>query len=194
MTAFLPLGLPDVILVQPRRFGDARGYFCETYVKPLYAANGIGADFVQDNESLSAQVGTIRGLHMQAPPFAQAKLVRVLSGAIYDVAVDVRKGSLTYGRWAGARLTAEGGEQLYIPQGFAHGFCTLAPDTRVAYKVDAVYDRASECGIIWDDPDLAIDWTLGDGEKILSDKDRVLPRLKDFDSPFAYQGTAANER
>ncbi|MFG1298765.1 dTDP-4-dehydrorhamnose 3,5-epimerase [Xanthobacter sp. V3C-3] len=186
MTAFQPLDLPEVILVTPRRFGDARGYFCETYVKPRYAANGIPADFLQDNESLSAEVGTIRGLHMQAPPFAQAKLVRVLSGAIYDVAVDVRKGSPTYGRWVGARLTAEGGEQLFVPQGFAHGFCTLAPDTRVAYKVDGLYDQNSERGIIWNDPDLAIDWGLNGGEAILSDKDRILPRLKDFDSPFAF--------
>lgn len=186
MTEFTPLSLPEVILVKPRRHGDARGYFCEVYVQPLYAANGITATFVQDNESLSAVPGTLRGLHMQAPPFAQAKLVRVLSGAIFDVAVDVRKGSPTYGRWVGARLTAEGGEQLYVPHGFAHGFCTLAPDTHVAYKVDAVYDRTSERGIIWNDPDLAIDWTAGDGEKILSDKDKALPRLKDFDSPFVY--------
>ncbi|MFG1288829.1 dTDP-4-dehydrorhamnose 3,5-epimerase [Xanthobacter versatilis] len=185
MTAFQALDLPEVILVTPRRFGDARGYFSETYVKPLYAANGIVADFVQDNESLSALPGTVRGLHMQAPPFAQAKLVRVLSGAIFDVAVDVRKGSPTYGRWAGARLTAEGGEQLFVPQGFAHGFCTLAPDTRVAYKVDAFYDRASECGIIWNDPALAIDWRFT-GETILSEKDQILPRLKDFDSPFVH--------
>lgn len=186
MTVFKPLVLPDVILATPKRHGDARGYFCETYVAPLYAANGIAAAFVQDNESLSALAGTVRGLHLQAPPFAQAKLVRVLSGAIFDVAVDVRKGSPTYGQWVGARLTAEGGEQLYIPHGFAHGFCTLAPATRVAYKVDAVYDRASERGILWSDPDLAIDWTIGHGEKILSDKDRILPCLKDFDSPFAY--------
>ncbi|MFG1344745.1 dTDP-4-dehydrorhamnose 3,5-epimerase [Xanthobacter autotrophicus DSM 431] len=187
MTAFTPLALPDVVLATPKRHGDARGYFSETYVKPLYAANGIAADFVQDNESLSELAGTVRGLHMQAPPFAQAKLVRVLAGAIFDVAVDVRKGSPTYGQWVGARLTAEGGEQLYVPHGFAHGFCTLAPATRVAYKVDAVYDKASERGIIWDDPDLAIDWTFGHGDRILSDKDRLLPRLKDFDSPFVYQ-------
>lgn len=187
MTVFTPLALPEVILVQPRRFGDARGYFCETYVKPRFAANGIGCEFVQDNESLSAQPGTVRGLHLQAPPFAQAKLVRVLAGAVFDVAVDIRKGSPTYGRWVGARLTAEAGEQLFIPQGFAHGFCTLAPDTLVAYKVDAVYDRDSERGIIWDDPDLAIDWSHA-GEKILSDKDKILPGLKDFDSPFAFAG------
>ncbi|QRG05084.1 dTDP-4-dehydrorhamnose 3,5-epimerase [Xanthobacter dioxanivorans] len=186
MTVFTPLALPDVILATPRRHGDARGYFCETYVQPLYAANGIACAFVQDNESLSALPGTVRGLHLQAPPFAQAKLVRVLSGAIFDVAVDVRAGSPTHGQWVGARLTADGGEQLFIPHGFAHGFCTLAPDTRVAYKVDAVYDKASERGIVWNDPDIAIDWTFGHGDAILSDKDRILPRLKDFDSPFVY--------
>jgi dTDP-4-dehydrorhamnose 3,5-epimerase len=185
MTTFTPLALPEVILATPRRFGDARGYFCETYVKPRYEAGGIRADFVQDNESLSETVGTIRGLHLQAPPFAQAKLVRVLDGAIFDVAIDVRRSSPSYGRWVGATLTAEGGEQLFIPQGFAHGFVTLAPGTRVAYKVDAVYDRDSERGIIWNDPDLAIDWSVAAGAAVLSDKDLVLPSFKDFDSPFA---------
>lgn len=189
MTQFTPLALPEVILATPRRFGDARGYFCETYVKPRYAAGGITADFVQDNESLSATSGTVRGLHMQAPPFAQAKLVRVLSGAVFDVAVDVRKGSPTYGRWVGAKLTAEGGEQLYVPRGFAHGFATLAPDTHVAYKVDGLYDRDSERGILWNDPDLAIDWGINAKAAVLSDKDQVLPRLKDFDSPFTFAAT-----
>ena len=187
MTTFTPLALPEVILATPRRFGDPRGYFCETYVKPRYAAGGIVADFVQDNESLSEAVGTIRGLHLQAPPFAQAKLVRVLDGAVFDVAVDVRKGSPTYGRWTGARLTAEGGEQLFIPQGFAHGFVTLAPATRVAYKVDGLYDTASERGIIWNDPDLAIDWGVAAEAAVLSGKDLVLPRFKDFESPFAHR-------
>ena len=189
MTAFTPLALPGIMLVQPPRFGDARGYFCQTYVQPLYAANGIACDFVQDNESFSASPGTVRGLHMQAPPFAQAKLVRVLAGAIFDVAVDVRKGSPTYGHWIGTKLTDEGGEQLFVPRGFAHGFCTLAPDTRVAYKVDALYDRDSECGIAFDDPDLAIDWGSS-GPAVLSDKDRILPRLQDFDSPFVYGAVA----
>ncbi len=188
MTAFTPLAIPEVILVKPPRIGDARGYFCETYARPRFAAAGIAADFVQDNESGSARVGTVRGLHLQAPPFAQAKLLRVLAGAVFDVAVDVRKGSPTYGRWVGERLTAEGGEQLFVPHGFAHGFCTLAPDTRVAYKVDAVYDRDSEAGILWNDPDLAIDWTIDAAAAFLSDKDKILPRLKDFDSPFTWGG------
>lgn len=188
MTTFTPLAIADVILVRPRRATDARGYFCETYAGPLYAANGIDASFVQDNESLSVHAGVMRGLHLQAPPFAQAKLVRAVTGAIFDVAVDVRRGSPTYGHWVGQRLTAEAGEQLFVPHGFAHGFCTLAPDTRVAYKVDAVYDRASEAGILWNDPDLAIGWPLDAGEAILSDKDKVLPCLKDFDSPFVWGG------
>ena len=191
MTQFTPLALPEVILVAPRRFGDARGYFCETYVKPRFAAAGITADFIQDNESLSATPGTVRGLHMQAPPFAQAKLVRVLKGAIFDVAVDVRKGSPTYGKWVGATLTAEKGEQLFVPQGFAHGFATLAPDTHVAYKVDGLYDRDSERGIVWNDPDLAIDWGIDGDAAVLSDKDKVLPRFKDFDSPFTFQVAGA---
>ncbi len=191
MTDFTPLALPEVILVTPRRFGDGRGYFCETYVKPRFEAAGIRADFIQDNESLSATPGTVRGLHMQAPPFAQAKLVRVLKGAIFDVAVDVRKGSPTYGQWVGATLTAEKGEQLFVPQGFAHGFATLAPDTHVAYKVDGLYDRDSERGIVWNDPDLAIDWGIDGDAAVLSDKDKVLPRFKDFDSPFTFKVAGA---
>ncbi|TCT04683.1 dTDP-4-dehydrorhamnose 3,5-epimerase [Aquabacter spiritensis] len=182
MTAFARLDIPEVILVTPPRFDDPRGYFTEAYVRERYAKNGVVADFMQDNESLSEPVGTLRGLHFQAPPFAQAKLVRVVQGAIYDVAVDIRTGSPTYGKWVGATLTAEGREQLFVPRGFAHGFCTLVPNTKVLYKVDNPYSRESEGGLVWDDPDLAIDWPVA--EAILSDKDRVLPRLKDYDSPF----------
>ncbi|MFC7396683.1 dTDP-4-dehydrorhamnose 3,5-epimerase [Chelatococcus sp. GCM10030263] len=187
MTTFERLAIPDVILAVPDRFGDHRGYFTETYVKERFAAQGITADFVQDNESLSPQKGTLRGLHFQVPPRAQAKLVRVLAGAIFDVAVDIRQGSPSFGRWVGATLTAERGEQLYIPQGFAHGFCTLAPDTRVAYKVDDYYAKAAEGGVIWNDPDIAVAWPL-DGEPVLSDKDKLLPRLKDYVPPFIYAG------
>lgn len=186
MTSFLQLEIPGVVLVSPQRFGDARGYFSETYSLPVYAANGIEPDFMQDNESLSVIPGTVRGLHFQSPPFSQAKLVRVLRGAIYDVAVDIRKGSPTYGRSVGARLTAEHGEQLFVPSGFAHAFCTLEPDTQVAYKVDARYSREHDGGILWNDPDLGIQWPIAEEEAVLSDKDRVLPRLKDFDSPFKY--------
>ncbi|MEP9379786.1 dTDP-4-dehydrorhamnose 3,5-epimerase [Aquabacter sp. CN5-332] len=184
MTAFVRLDIPEVILVTPARFNDPRGYFSESYVKARYEQNGVVADFMQDNESLSEPVGTIRGLHFQTPPFAQAKLVRVVQGAVYDVAVDVRKGSPTFGRWVGANLTAEGREQLFVPRGFAHAFCTLVPNTKVLYKVDNSYSKESEGGIVWDDPDLAIDWPVA--EAILSDKDRVLPRLRDYDSPFHY--------
>ncbi|MFG1395459.1 dTDP-4-dehydrorhamnose 3,5-epimerase [Roseixanthobacter pseudopolyaromaticivorans] len=184
MTSFTPLAIPEVILVVPPRFKDPRGYFSETYVEARYSANGITSRFIQDNESLSVPVGTIRGLHFQAPPFAQAKLVRVIAGAVFDVAVDIRKGSPTYGRWVGATLTAEKGEQLFIPHGFAHAFCTIEPDSKVAYKVDGSYSRESEGGIAWDDPDLAIEWPASD--PLLSDKDREWPRLKDYDSPFTY--------
>lgn len=184
MTAFVRLEIPEVVLVTPARFNDPRGYFSETYVKARWEANGIVADFMQDNESLSEPVGTLRGLHFQAPPFAQAKLVRVVQGEVFDVAVDLRKGSPTYGKWCGAKLTAEGREQLFIPRGFAHAFCTLVPNTKVLYKVDSPYAKDCEGGLVWDDPDLAITWPVA--EAILSDKDRILPRLKDFDSPFAY--------
>lgn len=184
MTSFVRLEIPEVILVTPARFKDPRGYFSETYVKARWEQNGIVADFVQDNESLSEPVGTLRGLHFQSDPAAQAKLVRVVQGEIFDVAVDIRKGSPTYGKWVGAKLTAAGGEQLFVPRGFAHAFCTLAPDTKVQYKVDSPYAKDCEGGIIWDDPDIGIVWPVA--EPILSDKDRVLPRLKDFDSPFTY--------
>jgi dTDP-4-dehydrorhamnose 3,5-epimerase len=182
------LKLPGVILVKPRRFSDARGYFSETYNEKTFRAAGITADFVQDNQSLSTQRGTIRGLHFQLPPAAQGKLVRVLQGSVYDVAVDLRVGSPTYGRWDGATLTAEGGEQIYVPRGFAHAFCTLEPDTVVAYKVDDFYAPASDSGLIWNDPTLAIEWPVAANEVVLSDKDQKLGRFADFASPFVYEG------
>ncbi len=140
---------------------------------------GVDADFVQDNQAFNARRGTVRGLHFQAAPHPQAKLVRVLKGAIFDVAVDVRQGSPTYGQWAGATLTAEGGEQLFVPRGFAHGYCTLTDDTELFYKVDGLYAPQTEGGLIWNDPDLGIAWPI-EGEAILSEKDKVLPRLKDM--------------
>ena len=142
-------------------------------------AAGLAHDFVQDNQAFSARKGTVRGLHFQQAPHAQAKLVRVLKGAIFDVAVDIRQGSATYGQWVGATLTAEGGEQILVPRGFAHGYCTLTDDCELFYKVDGQYAPETEGGIIWNDPDLAIDWGFG-GEVTLSDKDKVLPRLKDM--------------
>jgi dTDP-4-dehydrorhamnose 3,5-epimerase len=174
--------------LRPRRFQDARGYFSETYNERTVAEAGIVARFVQDNQSYSAVRGTIRGLHFQLPPAAQAKLVRVLRGSVYDVAVDLRTGSPTYGRWEGATLTAEGGEQLFVPRGFAHGFCTLEPDTAVAYKVDAFYAPASDSGLIWNDAALAIDWPVRRGEAVLSDKDLKLGGFAEFRSPFSCEG------
>ena len=182
------LGLSGLFLLKPRRFADSRGYFVETHNERALAGAGISVQFVQDNESYSVRRGTIRGLHFQLPPAAQAKLVRVVRGSVYDVAVDLRVGSPTYGRWEGAKLTAEGGEQLFVPRGFAHAFCTLEPDTVVAYKVDAFYSPANDSGLIWNDPTLAIDWPLGSDQAVLSDKDLKLGRFADFQSPFRYQG------
>jgi dTDP-4-dehydrorhamnose 3,5-epimerase len=181
------LTLPGLILLKPRRFADSRGYFFESYNEKTFHAAGIAAKFVQDNQSFSASKGTIRGLHFQLPPAPQAKLVRVLQGSVYDVAVDLRVGSPTYGRCDGATLTAEGGEQIFVPRGLAHGFCTLEPDTVVAYKVDEFYAPASDSGLIWNDPALAIDWPVA-ADAVLSDKDHKLGRFADFKSPFRYEG------
>lgn len=177
------LEIPDVMIVRPKRFVDARGHFSEVYNRGPYAEAGITAEFIQDNQSLSVPAGTVRGLHYQAPPFAQAKLVRVLRGAIVDVAVDVRTGSPTYGKWVKAVLTAEGGEQLFVPRGFLHGFATLVEDTEVHYKVDAPYSKAHDGSVFWNDPDLAIDWGII-GEAVVSDKDAAAIRFKDFITPF----------
>jgi dTDP-4-dehydrorhamnose 3,5-epimerase len=180
------LSLPGVLLVSMPRFPDDRGYFTESYNQKVFRQAGITAEFVQDNQSFSARAGTIRGLHFQVPPAPQAKLVRVLQGRIYDVAVDLRRGSPAYGRWVGETLTAGGGEQLFIPRGFAHGFCTLDPDTVVAYKVDGFYARACEGGIIWNDPTLAITWPVGAQEVVLSARDRTFPSFENFETPFGY--------
>jgi dTDP-4-dehydrorhamnose 3,5-epimerase len=177
--------LPEVKVLTPRRFGDARGWFAETWSAARLAGAGLGHHWVQDNESLSARAGTLRGLHYQAPPFAQAKLVRVARGAIRDVAVDVRRGAPTYGRWVAEELSAANGAQILVPRGFLHGFVTLTDDTLVLYKVDNPYDAASDGAVAWDDPDLAIDWGIAPGQAILSDKDRAAPRFADWTSPFA---------
>jgi dTDP-4-dehydrorhamnose 3,5-epimerase len=179
MTSITPLALPEILLITPKRHGDARGWFAETWSRRAMADAGIHADFVQDNQAFSARKGTVRGLHFQAAPHPQAKLVRVLKGAIYDVAVDIRPGSPTYGRWAGAELTAEGGEQLFVPRGFAHGYCTLRDDTELFYKVDGLYAPQAEGGLLWNDPDLGIAWPITD-DVVLNDRDRTLPRLKDL--------------
>jgi dTDP-4-dehydrorhamnose 3,5-epimerase len=177
---------PGVLVLKPRRFPDARGYFVETYSQRAFREGGVAIDFVQDNQSASIYRGTIRGLHFQLPPAAQAKLVRVVRGSIYDVVVDLRRDSPTYGQWMSQELTAQSGEQIFIPGGLAHGFCTLEPDTEVAYKVDNYYAPGSESGIIWNDPTLNIRWPVALGEAILSEKDRKLGRFKDFVSPFQY--------
>jgi len=180
--------IPGVLLLKPRFFHDARGFFVETYNARAAHEAGLNAEFVQDNQALSLKHGTVRALHFQVPPRVQGKLVRVLRGSVYDVAVDLRVGSPTYGRWIAATLTAQGGEQLFVPRGFAHGYCTLEPDTEVAYKVDDYYAPDCEKGVIWNDPTLAVDWPVSPADAVLSDKDRKLPRLADFASPFRYDG------
>ena len=172
------LAIPDVLLITPDRHPDGRGFFSETWSQRRYAAAGVTGPFVQDNHSLSAQRGTIRGLHAQIAPSVQGKLVRVVRGAIWDVAIDIRHGSPTFGRCVGATLTAENWQQLWIPGGFLHGFCTLEPETEVVYKVTADYDREAERGMIWNDPDLRIPWPLKDSA-LLSEKDLALPRIAD---------------
>lgn len=178
------LAIPDVKLVTPKRFGDVRGFFAETYKRDAFRAAGIDADFVQDNHSRSANIGTIRGLHFQTPPHAQAKYVICMRGAILDVAVDVRRSSPTYGQYVSAVLTAENGEGLFVPRGFAHAFCTLEPDCEVTYKVDSYYAPANDAGLRWDDPDIGIAWPLDGRAPTLSQKDAALPFLRDFQSPF----------
>jgi dTDP-4-dehydrorhamnose 3,5-epimerase len=180
MTTLTPLDLPDVLLITPKRHGDARGWFSETWSRRAFEAAGLDLEFVQDNQAFNAKAGTVRGLHFQTAPHPQAKLMRVLAGAIFDVAVDVRPGSPTFGKWAGAKLTAEGGEQLLIPRGFAHGYCTLEDNTMLAYKVDGLYAPQCEGGVAWNDPDLAIDWGMDLTGAITSDKDKLLPRLIDM--------------
>ena len=172
------------LLVSARRFGDHRGFFLETYSTRDFAALGVADVFVQDNHSLSARPGTIRGLHFQAPPKAQAKLVRVLRGAVLDVAVDVRRGSPTYGRHVAVELSARNALQLYVPVGFAHGFCTLEPETEVAYKVTGFYAPDCDRAVAWDDPDLALPWPFDAASVQLSDKDRRAPRLRDLPAVF----------
>ena len=169
------LDIPDVVLLTPPRFGDARGFFSETYNAARLAEAGIALPFVQDNQSLSRQRGVVRGLHCQVAPFVQGKLVRCIRGAIWDVAVDARSGSPSYGRWVAAELSAENWSQLWVPPGFLHGFCTLEPDTEVLYKVTAPYDKASERAVLWNTSDLALPWPIAPGEAVLSDKDRELP-------------------
>lgn len=177
----------------PARHGDARGWFTESYNRARLAERGIVEDFVQDNHSFSARPGTLRGIHFQLPPHAQAKIVRCIAGAIWDVAVDLRAGSPSYGKWVGCELTAAGGEQLYIPAGFGHGFLTLTDNAEVVYKASDFYAPECDKGVAWDDPEVAIAWPLAGTTPVLSDKDRALPRLCDFASPFTYDGAPLRE-
>ena len=181
--AFKRLEIPGVVLIEPKVFGDERGFFMETYKMPDFVAAGIKGNFVQDNHSRSAK-GILRGLHYQNPPFAQGKLVRVVRGEIFDVAVDIRKGSPTWGKWAGAILSEENKNILYVPAGLAHGFCVLSEIAEVIYKTSNVYSAESEAGIIWNDEDLNIEWPVS--EPILSEKDGKLPSLENADIRFYY--------
>lgn len=174
------LALPGVKLVRSTRFADSRGFFAETFVQRDFAAAGIDNQFIQDNQSCSTAEGTIRGLHFQARPFAQAKLIRVLRGKIFDVVVDLRRSSPTYGEHLAIQLDAETSDQLFVPAGFAHGCCTLEPNTELLYKVDAVYSAAHDRGVNWADPKLGIQWPIAPHAAVLSDKDRKLPALNDL--------------
>jgi len=180
--------LAGVVVITPSRFGDHRGFFSESYSACALANHGITIPFVQDNHSLSMTPGTIRGLHFQAPPHAQDKLVRCGRGALFDVAVDIRKGSPTYGQWFGIELSFENGKQLLVPAGFAHGFVTRAPETEIIYKCSDYYAQATEGAVAWNDPDIGIDWDMGDRSPVLSDKDAKAPSLSDLDSPFTFEG------
>ena len=179
------LNIPAVKMLLPARHGDHRGFFSEVYNRGTLIKAGIDIEFVQDNHSLSATRGTVRGLHFQTPPFAQDKLVRVVRGAVFDVAVDLRRGSPTYGRHVSVVLSAEAWNQVLVPIGFAHGFMTLEPDTEVIYKVSNYYAPDHDKGLLWNDPDLAIPWPFDEGAVTLSPKDKELPRLAEFDSPFS---------
>jgi dTDP-4-dehydrorhamnose 3,5-epimerase len=173
------LAIPGVKLITPAKLGDARGFFSETWQQERFAEAGIHGPFIQDNHALSTQRGVLRGLHLQVPPSGQGKLVRVVRGAIWDVAVDVRHGSPSFGKWVAAELSAENWQQLWVPVGFLHGYCTMTEVTEVIYKVSGPYDRAAERGVIWNDPDLALPWPIPPGGPLLSDKDKLLPRLSE---------------
>jgi len=180
----VPTAIPDVKVLLPARHGDARGWLSETWRRDCFAAAGIDVDFVQDNTAFSATAGTIRGLHFQTPPCAQGKLVRAVRGSIFDVAVDLRRGSPTYGRHAAATLSAERGETMWVPPGFAHGFCTLEPDCLVIYKMTALYSPTHEKGLRWDDPALGIVWPVANDAAILKAADRAHPLLADLGAVF----------
>jgi dTDP-4-dehydrorhamnose 3,5-epimerase len=182
---FVDLPIEGLKLVTPKKHGDDRGFFSETHNASTWERAGLKYHFVQDNHSLSRDVGTVRGLHFQAEPFAQDKLVRVVRGRIIDVAVDIRRSSPTYGQHVAVELSRENWRQLFIPKGFAHGFVTLEPDTEVLYKVSNFYSPAHDFGLAWDDPELGVDWGIKPDTALLSDKDRKWPRLRDLGETFA---------
>ena len=179
--------LSGVLLITPRRFGDQRGFFSESWNEARMSEHGLNFNFVQDNHSLSAQVGTVRGLHFQSPPHAQDKLVRCGRGALFDVAVDIRTGSPTYGQWVGYELSAENGRQLLVPKGFLHGFVTREPDTEICYKCTDYYAPECDGAVRFDDPAIGIDWGMGDTAALLSDKDAVAPMLSELNNSFIYE-------
>ena len=179
--------LKDVWVIEPVKHGDDRGFFSEVYREDILSEHGINVKFVQDNHAYSKDVGVLRGLHFQKAPYAQDKLVRVTKGAIYDVVVDLRKGSPTYAKWIGVEISAENWKQILVPKGFAHGYVTLMPDTEVEYKVSGYYNPESDSGLLWNDTDLAIDWQIEDLDPILSDKDKAQPTFAETDSNFLYE-------
>jgi dTDP-4-dehydrorhamnose 3,5-epimerase len=180
----LPLAIPDVKVIIPKKFGDHRGFFVETYSRQKLAPHGIDFEFVQDNHSMSAAVGTVRALHYQVPPFAQGKLVRVLKGSILDVAVDIRRGSPTFGKFVSEVLSADNCKMMWVPTGFAHGFETLEPNTEVAYKVTNYYAPTHERGIRWNDPKIGVPWRTSESDATLSAKDKIAPMLEEAKELF----------
>jgi dTDP-4-dehydrorhamnose 3,5-epimerase len=184
---FRQLSIPDILLIEPKVFTDPRGYFMETYKESVFAEHGINHQFVQDNMSSSTR-GTLRGLHYQLDPHAQGKLVRVLKGVVFDVAVDIRKGSPWFGQWVGVELSADNKLSMWIPPGFAHGFCVISETAEFAYKVTDIYAPQAERGIIWNDKDIGVEWPLTKDELILSPKDEQNPSLKAAEFNFIYEG------
>jgi dTDP-4-dehydrorhamnose 3,5-epimerase len=182
---FVKLGIPDVIVIEPDIFGDDRGFFFETYKKNEFAENGMTENFVQDNMSSSTK-NVLRGLHYQLDPRAQGKLVRVVVGEVFDVAVDIRKGSPYFGKWVGQKLSAENGKSMYVPPGFAHGFCVLSDDAVFHYKCTDYYSRENERGLLWNDPEIGIEWPVSESEVILSDKDKNAVSFSEAEKNFEY--------
>ena len=180
------LAIPGVLEIIPKKFGDARGFFSETWSRQAFEKAGLAIDWIQDNQSFSAEKGVLRGLHFQRPPFAQDKLVRVIRGAIFDVAIDIRHGSPSFGQWVGLHVSADAWNQILVPKGFAHGFLTLEPATEVIYKVSEKYAPEHDRSIRFDDPTIGIAWPLDGATSILSDKDRKAPFLSGLDTGFVY--------